>query len=213
MILVPNTPPDDIFSIDLSALKPFLVDLPAGATKGMRHQQDGFDEAVHEIVVNQPTFGDRAGITATDFAKFQALNSQYSLIAADLPTVSKAHDVLVESLAYVDNLRNRLASTFATSAEAHAAAEGGIPRFSRRTERPSPTDSASADKAVKTREKNEEAKALKGSKSTTTTKAEEPTAGATGGTVKAEAATGRTVRSLPRERRGPRGFWRSRCIM
>jgi hypothetical protein len=162
MSKVPNAPPDDIFKIDLGPLKSFLVDLPPGAMKGMRQEQQGWESAEHEITGNQATYGERAGITTTDFNKFVALNNQYNQILAQLPLLEKAVEILTESLAHADNLRHRLATTFADSAEAHANAEGGDPTLRTAYEKTIAYRSVIADKAAKTRKKNEEAKKAQG---------------------------------------------------
>ena len=168
---VPNPPPADIFTINLTPLKAFLVDLPAGALKGMLHERDGWQAVVNEITTNQPTFGDRAGITATDYGKFTSLNTQYTQIEAQVPVVAKAAEVLVESLANTDSLRHRFMTLFADAAEAHANAEGGDVTLLTAYEK-TIAYRAIADKALKTRKKNEEGKA-KGATGAT---------GATGGT-------------------------------
>lgn len=124
---IPNPPPDNIFTIDLNPLKAFLVDLPPGATKGMRKEQQGWLDVCEEIVTNQPSYGDRAGITKTDFDRFVALNEQYAQILMVLPLLEKAKEILTESLAQTDNVRHKLATQFANSAEAHAKSEGGDP--------------------------------------------------------------------------------------
>lgn len=158
MMRIPNVPPDDIFDIRLEPLRAYLVDLAAGATRGMRHQGEGFEAAHHEIVTNQPIIGDRAGITNTDFARYQGLHHQHGLIAVELPRIKKAHEVLIESLAHIDNLRHRLATTFADSVEAHAAAEGGTTTLITAYEHLIAYRSVVADKAVHSRKKNAEAR-------------------------------------------------------
>jgi hypothetical protein len=159
----PNAPPESIFTIDLTPFKSFLVDLPPGAMKGMRREQDGIASVIHEIESNQATYGERAGITATDFNKFVALNTQVAQLLAELPRMEKAVEVLTESLAHVDNLRHRLATTFANSVEAHANAEGGDPTLPTAYEKTITYRGVIADKSAKTRKKNEEAKAAQGS--------------------------------------------------
>jgi hypothetical protein len=67
-------------------------------------------------------------------------------------------EVLTESLAHVDNLRHRLAATFADSAEAHAKAEGDDPTLLTAYEKTIAYRAVVADKAVKTRKKREESK-------------------------------------------------------
>jgi hypothetical protein len=155
---VANPPPDNIFTIDLKPLKPFLVDLPAGAMRGMRQEQEGFAEVHAEITGNQPKYGDAAGITATDFAKFTALHTQYDQIAAPLPVVEKAHEVLTESLAYVDDARHKLITQFADAVEAHAKGESGDPTLITAYEKTIAYRAVIAEKGVKTRKKREEEK-------------------------------------------------------
>ena len=155
---IPNPPPDYIFTIDLNPLKPFLVDLPALATKGMRKEQEGWEDVRQEIVTNQTKYGERAGITDTDFNKFVALNEQYTQILAQLPLLEKAAEILTESLANVDNLRHKLVTQFADAAEDHAESEGGDPTLLTAYEKTIAYRSIIADKAVKTRKKNEQGK-------------------------------------------------------
>ena len=155
---MPNAPPDSIFAIDLNPLKPFLVDLPPGATRGMRTAQEGWEAVQEEIVNNQAKYGDRAGITATDYNRFLALNDQYAQLRPQLPLLQKAEEVLVESLAHADNQRHRLVTQFADAAESHAAAEGGDPTLLTAYEKTIAYRGVVAEKAVKTRKKNEEAK-------------------------------------------------------
>ena len=155
---MPNAPPDNIFSIDLNPLKPFLVDLPPGATRGMRTAQEGWEAVQDEITDNQAKYGDRAGITTTDFNRFVALNNQYAQLLPQIPLLQKAEEVLVESLAHADNQRHKLLAQFASSAESHSAAEGGDPTLLTAYEKTIAYRAVVADKAVKTRKKNEEAK-------------------------------------------------------
>ena len=155
---IPAAPPDAIFAIDLTPLKAFLVDLPPGATRGMRTEKEGWEEAEHEIVNNQPTYGDRAGITITDFNRFVALNDQYDQIKPQIPLLEKAEEILLESLAHIDNQRHKLVTQFADAAEAHASAEGGDPTLLTAYEKTIAYRAVTAGKAVKTRRKNAEAK-------------------------------------------------------
>ncbi len=111
-----------------------------------------------EIVDNQPKYGDAAGITATDFDKFTALNAQFDQIAANLPVVEKAHEVLLESQAHVDDARHKLITQFADAVEAHARGEGGDPTLLTAYEKTIAYRSIIADKGVKTRKKRAEEK-------------------------------------------------------
>jgi len=159
---IPAAPPDAIFAIDLTSLKPFLVDLPPGAMRGMRHEQEGWEDAEHEIANNQAKYGDRAGITATDFNRFVVLNDQYDQIRPQIPLLEKAEEILLESLSHIDNQRHKLVTQFADAAEAHASAEGGDPTLLTAYEKTIAYRAVIADKAAKTRKKNEEAKKAAG---------------------------------------------------
>jgi peptidoglycan hydrolase CwlO-like protein len=183
----PSPPPDIIFAIDLNPLKPFLVDLPPGATRGMRTEQEGWDDVVHEIVTSQAKYGDRAGITATDFQRFVALNDQYAQVEAQLPVLEKAEEILTESLAHVDSQRHKLITIFADAVEDHASTEGGDPTLLTAYEKTIAYRGIIADKAAKTRKKNEEAKH----------QAAPGASGAAGPTGSAAGATGGTGSTAP----------------
>ncbi|MFT3767954.1 MAG: hypothetical protein QM820_21090 [Minicystis sp.] len=159
---MPADPPDFVFTIDLAPMKAFLVDLPPGATRGMRRVQDGWENVENEIVGNQAKYGDRAGITTDDFDRFVALNDQYAQIAPQIPMLEKTEEVVLESLAYIDNQRHKLLTQFADAAEGHASAEGNDPTLLTAYEKTIAYRSVIADKAVKTRKKNEEARKAAG---------------------------------------------------
>jgi hypothetical protein len=163
----PNPPPDLIFTLALMPLAPFLVDLPPGATRGMRRKQPGWEAVVAEVTANQKKHGDAAGITDGDFQRFLDLNDQMAQIEAQIPIAEKAVEVLTESLAYTDNLRHQLATRFADSAEEHAQSEGGDPTLLTAYEKTIAYRAVSADKGVKTRQRNEEAKKAAGGKGPT----------------------------------------------
>ena len=99
--------------------------------RGMRSAQDGWEEVRQEIVGNQPKYGDRAGVTDTDFKRFVALNDQYDQILVQVPLLEKAAEVLTESEAYLDDLRHKLVTQFADAAEAHATGRGCRPSAAR----------------------------------------------------------------------------------
>jgi hypothetical protein len=183
----PNPPPDMIFAIDLNPLRPFLVDLPPGATKGMRRVQEEWPDVVQEIIDSHAIHGAKDGITDSDFNRFLALNDQYRQIEAALPAVEKAVEIVEESLVYNDNLRHQYVTQFADSAEEHATQDGGDPALLTSYERTIAYRAVIAEKAVKTRKENEAAKkAAAGAKGPTGPAAPSgatgPTGGATGAT-------------------------------
>lgn len=151
VVRTPNPPPDMIFGMDLKPLQPFLIDLLPGATRGMRKEQPGYEAVRQEILDRQATFGDRGGITATDFQRFQQLEEEYAMIMEQLPKAEKAEEVLTESLAYLDNLRHQLVTRFANSAEEHAHAAGGDPTLLTAYEKTISYRSIIASKGVRNR--------------------------------------------------------------
>ena len=60
--------------------------------RGMRTAQEGWEAAQEEIVNNQAKYGDRAGITATDYNRFLALNDQYAQLRPQLPLLQSQAD-------------------------------------------------------------------------------------------------------------------------
>lgn len=53
--------------VDARALADFIVDLEHGRRQGMRTEQKGYADVVNEIVSNQREYGEKAGITQTNF--------------------------------------------------------------------------------------------------------------------------------------------------
>ncbi len=160
---IANPPPEDVLVIDLTKFKNFLVDLPDGAMRGMRTEQDGWGDVVQEITSNQVAYGEAAGITGADFKQFTDYNAQYDQLIAELPRLKKAVEILTESAANIDDRRQRLAAVFANSAEDRAKATGNQ-ALANAYEKTRAYRSAIADKGAKTRKKNEEKKAEEAAK-------------------------------------------------
>jgi hypothetical protein len=182
---VPALPPEMVFGIDLSPLRPFLVDLPPGGARGLRRVQDeeAWKAVVQEIVDSHALHADKDGITDADYQRFLALNEQYDRIEAAIPAVEKALEVVEESLVYVDNLRHQYVTQFADSAEQHAKEDGGDPTLLTNYEKTIAYRAVIADKAAKTRRENDAVrKAAEGAKGPTGPTPDKPKGGATGAT-------------------------------
>ena len=80
----PKKPSMGDLSIDASDLT-FLVDLPPGATVGMRTRQEGYEEALHEILANQEVYGMRAGVTPHDIEQLRLAEERVALVEGRLP--------------------------------------------------------------------------------------------------------------------------------
>jgi hypothetical protein len=152
---IPNAPPDSIYSLDITAFKGILVDLPAGALVGMRTEQPGWDGAFNEIVTNQPKYGVRAGVLIEDLDRLKLLNQQFKQIRDIIPTYLKAQEVLKETLAYLADQREKLISSFAESVKDHAAIEGGDPTLLTAYQQTTSYAAAPGTKAALTRRRNE----------------------------------------------------------
>ncbi|MRG96741.1 hypothetical protein [Polyangium spumosum] len=143
----------DVLVHDCTALAPFLVDLPEGARRGMRSEQEGFFDVVSEIHTNQAALGDKAGITKADFDAFQESNTRVAMIDAHLPAIKKLVERMEETRALEDDKRQRLAHAFADSVDRRARTMGDKNLLAK-YERTRKYRSAIALKAVKTRAKN-----------------------------------------------------------
>ena len=158
VIKSPNPAPDEVYKIDLTPHKAYLFDLAGGATTGMRSEQPGFEFVVLEVVGNQSKLGASAGITVTAVKRFVELNDQVDQLRVLHPKCQKAVEVLKETRSWLDHQRHRLITQFANSAEEFARMEGNDPTLTTAYEKCIAYRSIIADKAAKTRQKNEEAK-------------------------------------------------------
>lgn len=122
-----NDPTRPLFgelSVDATVMQADLVDLAERERQGMRSAQPGYTKAEAEVTANQPTLGERAGITAFVFQQLVHSTEVIKKIDEQLPAVEKLLEILVESRAYHDDRRQRLISGMAKSVEAQAAALG-----------------------------------------------------------------------------------------
>lgn len=145
-----------VLAIDVTHLAPFLTDLPPGGRQGLRGTLEGFPEVMHEIVSNQPSFGERAGVSTKDFDELRAAQEQMALIDEQLPAARKLVEILEESRAVVDDRLQRFISAIAQMVEARSKAFGDTEILGR-YEHTRAYRSAVGVKAAKTRRRNEEA--------------------------------------------------------
>jgi len=112
--------------VDCSSIAMHLVDLPEEATRGMLTAQEGFAEVVKEILGNQAVWGDKAGITSSDFTSFELSCEIIEKIDIYLPVARKLVELLVETRALHENRRQRTAYAAAEGIERRAkhSAEG-----------------------------------------------------------------------------------------
>lgn len=120
----PKRPMRGELSVDATDIQGDLVDLAERERQGKRSAQPGFIKAEAEIEFNQPTLGERAGITEFVFQQLRHSSGCIKRIDEHLPAVQKLLEILVESRAFHDDRRQRLVSGIAKSVEAQAAALG-----------------------------------------------------------------------------------------
>jgi uncharacterized membrane-anchored protein YhcB (DUF1043 family) len=152
----PIPAPEMVFALELGPLRGVLIELPSRARRGMRTVQEGWTAVVAEIVDHQAQDGERAGITAADFARFLALEARYAEVAPLLPAALKAREVVEETLAHLDSQRHHLVTYFADSAEEHAKLDGGDPTLITAYEKTIAYRGVVARKAARTRKKKRE---------------------------------------------------------
>ncbi|UQA59401.1 hypothetical protein [Polyangium aurulentum] len=143
-------------AVDCTALAEFLVDLPPGARRGLRAEQDGFGDVIAEILSNQAALGDKTGIIKSDIDELALANDRIAQIDARLPAVRKLLEILEETRAKLDDQRQRQVSAIAGAVEGRAKALSD-PTLLAKYEKTRTYRSAAAVKGAKTRKKNAEA--------------------------------------------------------
>jgi len=153
----PKKPEPGALLIDARPLEDILLDFESGTTRGVTRAQPGFEEAVQEIVTNQPKIGVNIGILQSQVDELLALNEKIALIASYIPAVKKLLEMLTETQSLLDNRRHEIIRVIVKTVEAQAVAmkdESLLGKY----ERTRKYRSAPALKAVKTRKKKAAAK-------------------------------------------------------
>lgn len=148
----PKIPIGSLF-VDARPLADFLVDLERGKRQGLRTARPGFPDVIDEIVSNQREYGEKAGITRTQFERFMQLNHQIAQLDERIPAVKKLGEVLEETRAVLENERQNIVSGFATSVESSAKSSGDRTLLAR-YEKTREYRSADAKRGWKTRMQN-----------------------------------------------------------
>lgn len=140
-------------AIDCRDLADKIVDLPPGGTVGLLTAQPNFPEVKSELLANQAAYGDKAGITTSDFESFKALSAIIDTIDARLPVARKIVELLEETRAAHEDERQRLVHLIATSVERRAKMQSGSELLAK-YEKTCAYHSAKGVKAWKTRRRN-----------------------------------------------------------
>jgi hypothetical protein len=151
----PRKPMYGELHVDATDLVDDTVDLHERARLGMRRAQPGYEVAEAEIVANQPTLGERAGITALTVQEIVDSSARVARIKERLHAARKLVEILEESEAFHDDKRQRLVFGAADSVETQARARGDHELLAK-YEQTRAYRSAIAKKAVRTRKRNQE---------------------------------------------------------
>jgi len=141
-------------SIDLTALGDLLIDLPPGGTQRLRREQEGIEGVVEELDVAMPKHGGAAGITPELYSRFKTCNEELAKIRAARHTVDKIAEVLRESEAYKEDIREGFLSIMCKAVK--SAAQHDNPSIVAPFEKTLKYNAQRAEKAVKTRRRNAE---------------------------------------------------------
>ena len=96
---VVTAPESSDLLLDARPRESFLVDVADGGTPGMRREQAGIAEVVHEIKGNQNAWGVKAGVTPDEVATIVTTTAQLAQLRAFRPSVAKLLEMIDETLA------------------------------------------------------------------------------------------------------------------
>jgi hypothetical protein len=146
------------YVIDLTPNQDDLVDLAPNARKGARAAQEGVDAVLDELQKSMPNYGDDAEIHPSVYKRVVADTERIARLRARKIELSKAMEVVDESLGQAENNREDDLSTIGTAAE-KLADKAGKTDLAAHFSLTIKYKSQIADRAAETRKKNEEAKA------------------------------------------------------
>ncbi len=150
----PKHPVPGDLSIDASELASVIIDLPEGAMRGLRVEQDGLEEVLAEIFANQAEWGEKVGITSGDKLDLETLNVVIRRIDDFVPASQKLVELLLETRAKLDDRRQRLINAIAEGVERRAKSLDYGETLLARYQRTRAYRSAIAKKAARTRRRN-----------------------------------------------------------
>jgi len=144
--------------LSLIPLQGRLKDLEPGERRGMRTDQEGFEQMASELAQQVPVHGAAAGIPQDVYDHFLMCNDTVTLIDVELPVARKIVEVLEESRAYYVNARQNDVGLMVDAMRSRAQRrkdESILAPFQLTIQ----YNGQIGVKAVKTRKKNAEAKA------------------------------------------------------
>ncbi|HZF52915.1 MAG TPA: hypothetical protein VE093_29865 [Polyangiaceae bacterium] len=107
-------------TIDLTPLEGRLVNLPPGGTQRLRRERDGIEGVIAELNAVVPKHGGAVGITTEIYHQFTECNEDLAKIRAARGVVQKLAEVLRESEAHKEHVREGLLSILAKAVKSAA---------------------------------------------------------------------------------------------
>lgn len=141
-------------AIDVTPIAGLLIDLPPGGTQRLRREQDGIEGVVEELDIAVPKHGGAAGITSELYTRFKTCTEELEKIRAARHVVDKLAEVLRESEAYKEDIREGFVSIMCKAVK--SAAQHDARSIAAPFEKTLKYNAQRAEKAVKTRRKNAE---------------------------------------------------------
>ncbi len=146
------------FRVDLDDVKDDLVDLPDGAMRGFRAEQEGIDGVTEELAKSMPAYGEDAGISPKVYARFIESTEKIEKLWKHELELEKALEVVRETRAKREHDRENDISMLVDSVKSTAQRTGDRALLAG-FERTIKYNGQIAEKAAQTRRRNEEAKA------------------------------------------------------
>ena len=145
-------------TVDLNDVKDALVDLPPGAMKGIRAEQEGIGQVLSELATAMPNHGEAADVPAQAYQRIVDRTALLTKLRAHEVELAKMLEVCTETRAKTENDREDDISTIAKAAQ-DKARKSKDPGIAAPFELTIKYNAQIADRAAQTRRKNEEAKA------------------------------------------------------
>jgi hypothetical protein len=137
---------------DIDPISDIVIDLPKGAKKGLRREQPGVAYVLGELAAAVPVYGGEAGITSDMYARITKSTDNLEKIRAIRGVVDKIAEVLDESEAYNEHVREEGLSVVCKAIRANAQSLG--PSITAPFQKTLKYNSQAAEKAVRTRARN-----------------------------------------------------------
>jgi hypothetical protein len=145
-------------AVDATPCKSFLLDLPPGATRGLKHAQPGIDGVLAELQAAMPAYGAGAGVPAQAWADVQDATAKLASLAPIAVLAQKLAEVCEETSIVLQDRRQHAISQIADAVRSTAKHQKS-PEVEAPFEKTIAYASQAANKAVKTRQEHEAQKA------------------------------------------------------